>query len=96
MDKLNAMPLLECPKPDGAFYVFPDCAKLMGMTTPKGRKLKTDVDFATALLDEAHVAVVPGSAFHAPSSFRISYSIDTDDLRNACARIQSFLASLKL
>ncbi len=93
-DKLNAITGLECPRPDGAFYVFPDCTELMGKTTPKGRLLESDMDFAAGLLDEAHVAVVPGIAFHARRSFRISYSVDRDDLVRACDRIGEFVASL--
>ncbi len=96
VDRLNAMPLLNCPRPNGAFYVFPDCAKLIDMTTPKGRRLETDLDFANALLDEAHVAVIPGSAFHASPNFRISYCVDTDDLLDACDRIEGFLTGLRL
>lgn len=94
VDKLNGIVGLECQKPDGAFYVFPDCTGLMGRTTPKGRLLENDMDFAAALLDEAHVAVVPGLAFHARRSFRISYSVDTDDLMRACDRIGEFVAKL--
>ncbi len=91
---LNAIPGLDCPRPDGAFYVFPDCAGLMGKTSPAGQVIENDLDFANALLDEAHVAVVPGLAFQGSPNFRISYSVDTDKLRQACDRIKSFCDSL--
>ena len=77
-----------CPKPEGAFYVFPDCSALLG------GKLKTDIDFATALIDEAHVGVVPGTAFHAPGYFRVSYSVSTTELNRACDRIAEFCKSI--
>lgn len=93
--QLNAVPGLTCPRPNGAFYVFPDCAQLIGKKTPAGCVMQTDMDFASALLDEAHVAVVPGSAFHASPNFRISYSTDTDELKVACERIADFCQSLK-
>ena len=78
-----------CPKPEGAFYVFPDCSALLG------GKLKTDIDFAKALIDEAHVGVVPGTAFHAPGHFRVSYSVSTAELNRACDRIAEFCKSIR-
>jgi len=94
VDALNTVPGLDCPKPNGAFYVFPDCSKLMGKKTPAGQTIENDLDFANALLDEAHVAVVPGQAFHASPNFRISYSIDTQILQQACDRILEFCNKL--
>jgi len=91
---LDNIPGLNCPTPNGAFYVFPDCAGLIGKKTPAGRVIKTDLDFASALLDEAHVAVIPGEAFHASPNFRISYSVDTQALEQANARIAEFCRAL--
>ena len=87
---INNIDGLECALPQGAFYVFPDCIALMGKTTKGGAVLGSDIDVAAALLDEAHVAVVPGSAFAGAGHFRISYSADSKDLQQACARIADF------
>lgn len=92
---LNQATGIVCPKPDGAFYVFPSCAALMGKKTESGKVLETDEDFVTALLEQEGVAVVHGSAFGLGPNFRISYATDTDSLRSACERIQRFCASLK-
>ena len=92
---LNQATGIECPKPDGAFYVFPSCKGLMGKTTPDGKTLETDEDFVTALLETEGVAVVHGSAFGLGPNFRISYATDTESLKSACERIQRFCASLK-
>lgn len=91
---LNQASGIECPKPDGAFYVFPSCKALMGKTTPEGKTLETDEDFVTALLETEGVAVVHGSAFGLGPNFRISYATDTESLKSACERIQRFCASL--
>jgi aspartate aminotransferase len=89
VERLNAIEGISCSTPDGAFYVFPDCTGLLG------GKHKTDVDFANALIDDVHVGVVPGTAFQAPGHFRISYSVDTDDLMRACDRIAEFSQTLR-
>jgi aspartate aminotransferase len=91
---LNDAPGISCQTPEGAFYVFPSCAGVIGKTTPKGRTLKTDTDFVEALLDEALVAAVQGTAFGLSPYFRISYATSTEALRDACTRIQKFCASL--
>ena len=91
---LNQANGIECPKPDGAFYVFPSCAALIGKKTQDGKVLETDEDFVTALLEQEGVAVVHGSAFGLGPNFRISYATDTDSLREACERIQRFCGSL--
>jgi aspartate aminotransferase len=91
---LNDAPGISCQTPEGAFYVFPSCAGVIGKTTPKGRTLKTDTDFVEALLDEALVAAVQGTAFGLSPYFRISYATSTEALREACTRIQKFCASL--
>ncbi len=92
---LNQAKGINCPKPEGAFYVYPSCAELMGKTTESGKVLETDEDFVTELLDSVGVAVVHGSAFGLGPNFRISYATSTEDLTEACNRIQSFCASLR-
>jgi aspartate aminotransferase len=85
---LNQAKGLKCPNPEGAFYVFPSCAGLIGKQSAGGRLLKTDEDFITALLEEEGVAVVHGSAFGLAPHFRISYATSNDILEDACHRIQ--------
>lgn len=91
---LNDIPGITCLKPDGAFYVFPSCKGLIGRKTPKGIPLETDNAVVTYFLEEAKVAVVPGSAFGLSPYFRISYATSKDILEKACARIKE--AVLKL
>jgi aspartate aminotransferase len=86
---------LKCRKPDGAFYVYPDCTGLIGRTSAGRRYLETDIDVAEAILAEALVAVVPGSAFHGSPNFRISYATDTKSLKTACTRIAEFCQNVK-
>ena len=92
---LNQAKGISCPRPEGAFYVFPSCAGTMGKTTSGGRKLGNDEDFVTALLEEEGVAVVQGSAFGLGPHFRISYATSTEALEDACSRIQRFCAGLR-
>jgi aspartate aminotransferase len=92
---LNQAKGLECPTPEGAFYVYPSCAGCLGKETPRGKFLKTDEDFVTALLEEEGVAVVQGSAFGLAPFFRISYATSTKALEESCRRIQRFCASLR-
>jgi aspartate aminotransferase len=92
---LNQAKGLKCPKPEGAFYVYPSCAEAMGKTSPSGKKLETDEDFVTELLEAEGVAVVHGSAFGLGPAFRISYATKTEDLEEACRRIQRFCGNLK-
>jgi aspartate aminotransferase len=92
---LNQARGLKCPKPEGAFYVFPSLAGLIGKTSTKGVKINTDEDFVTALLDEEGVACVHGAAFAMSPCFRISYATATETLEDACTRIQRFCASLR-
>ncbi len=91
---LNESPGISCQVPEGAFYVFPSCAGVIGKSTPKGQTLETDTDFVQALLEEALVAVVQGSAFGLSPYFRISYATSTDALVEACTRVQKFCKSL--
>ncbi|MFS8151232.1 pyridoxal phosphate-dependent aminotransferase [Halomonas sp. MG34] len=93
---LNAIPGLECRTPDGAFYVFVACQQLLGSNTPKGQRLGTDMDFAMYLLEEAGVAVVPGSGFLADGFIRISYAASEDELTKACAAISEAVQKLSL
>jgi aspartate aminotransferase len=92
---LNQAKGIVCPKPEGAFYVFPSCAGTMGKTTPTGKKLATDEDFVTELLEAEGVAVVQGSAFGLGPAFRISYATATTALQDACERIQRFCGNLR-
>jgi len=92
---LNQAEGLSCAVPDGAFYVYPDCGNVIGKSSAGGHKIKNDTDFATALLKEAHVAVVPGGAFHSSPNFRISYATSMQQLDDACRRVQAFCASLR-
>lgn len=84
---LNAIPGIDCRTPEGAFYTFANCGGLIGRTTPSGKQINTDRDFTDHLLDEAHVAVVPGTAFGLSPYFRISYATSLDELRVALQRI---------
>lgn len=92
---LNQATGLTCPNPEGAFYVFPSCAGLIGKQSGGGRLIETDEDFVTALLEEEGVAVVQGSAFGLAPHFRISYATAEEILRDACTRIQRFCAAVK-
>ncbi|MBC8051024.1 MAG: pyridoxal phosphate-dependent aminotransferase [Chitinophagales bacterium] len=92
---LNQAPGIECPSPEGAFYVYPSCKGLIGKTTPSGKVIGNDEDFATALLEDEGVAVVHGAAFGLSPFFRISYATSTEVLEEACQRIQRFCAGLR-
>ncbi len=91
---LNACPGIDCPTPEGAFYVYPSIAGLIGKRTPDGVVIATDEDFATALLATEGVAVVFGAAFGFGPNFRVSYAAADDQLTEACARIHRFCAGL--
>ncbi|MGB7205996.1 MAG: pyridoxal phosphate-dependent aminotransferase [Anderseniella sp.] len=92
---LNQTKGLTCPTPEGAFYVYPSCAGLIGKTTPSGQKINNDEDFVSALLADEGVAAVHGAAFGLEPFFRISYATSTEALEEACQRIQRFCNSLK-
>jgi aspartate aminotransferase len=92
---LNQANGIDCPRPEGAFYVYPSCAGTMGKTTPSGKKLANDEDFVTELLESEGVAVVQGSAFGVGPAFRISYATKNSDLEEACKRIQRFCGNLR-
>jgi aspartate aminotransferase len=91
---LNQATGLDCPTPEGAFYVYPSCAGAIGKTTPEGQNIESDLDFVSALLEAEGVAVVHGSAFGLEPHFRVSYATSTEALEAACQRIQRFCASL--
>ena len=92
---LNQANGIKCPTPEGAFYVYGSCAGTIGRTASTGKVLKTDEDFVTELLEAEGVAVVHGSAFGLGPAFRISYAVKTEDLEEACRRIQRFCGNLK-
>jgi aspartate aminotransferase len=92
---LNEIDGINCNNPNGAFYVFPSCNGLYGKKTPQGNVINNDNDFATYLLEEALVAVVPGIAFGAKDFFRISYAASDDFLLNAMNRISDACKKLK-
>ena len=92
---LNQAKGLKCPRPEGAFYVYPSCAGTIGKTSPSGKVIANDEDFVTELLESEGVAVVQGSAFGLGPAFRISYATKTSDLEDACKRIQRFCGNLR-
>ena len=91
---INDTPGLQCPTPEGAFYVYPDASELMGKTTPKGAVIATDEDLITYFLEEAQVAAVHGAAFGLSPAFRISYATSEELLIEACTRIQRACVAL--
>ena len=88
VDLLNRIPGLFCPRPEGAFYVYPSCAGVIGRRTPTGDIIANDGDFARYLLEAVGVAVVHGEAFGLSPHFRISYAASPEVLRDACERIE--------
>jgi len=94
VDMLNAAQGISCPKPEGAFYVYPSIAGCIGKTSAGGALIADDEAFATALLEEQGVAVVFGAAFGLSPNFRVSYATSDAALTEACSRIQTFCAGL--
>ncbi|MCB1513264.1 MAG: pyridoxal phosphate-dependent aminotransferase [Hyphomicrobiaceae bacterium] len=92
---LNQATGITCPKPEGAFYVYPSCAGTISKTSASGKKIANDEDFVTALLEEEGVACVHGAAFEGSPAFRISYATSTEALEEACKRIQRFCGNLR-
>ncbi|AJQ47091.1 MULTISPECIES: pyridoxal phosphate-dependent aminotransferase [Pseudomonas] len=90
VDLLNQAPGISCEVPGGAFYAFTDCSGLIGKRSPAGRELVNDEAVALALLEEANVAVVQGSAFGLSGYLRIAYALDDESLRAACQAIHRF------
>ncbi|WP_113913198.1 pyridoxal phosphate-dependent aminotransferase [Roseovarius dicentrarchi] len=91
---LNDAEGIECPVPEGAFYVYPSIKGCIGKATPGGTKITDDETFATALLEDTGVAVVFGAAFGLSPYFRVSYATSDETLKEACTRIQTFCKSL--
>lgn len=96
VDRLNQIPGIECLKPHGAFYVFPDCLDLMGAKTPQGDRLVNDTELCAYLLEVAEVAMVPGSAFGMPNHLRLSYAISLEALEKACDRLERVISSFQI
>ncbi|KOF17770.1 aspartate aminotransferase [Ensifer adhaerens] len=95
VERLSAIAGIRCHKPEGAFYVFPNIAELIGRTSKKGRRIENDTDFVLALLDEHHVTTVQGAAYGMSPFFRISYATSIEQLNEACGRIAEFCAGLR-
>ena len=94
LQRLRALPGVDCPQPEGAFYLFPQVTEYFGRTAPSGRKINDSNDLGFYLLEEHHVALVPGVAFGDPNGIRLSYAAAMDDLKIAMDRIERALAAL--
>ena len=92
---LNAAEGITCPKPDGAFYVYPEFSALIGKSTPSGKLIDSDEAMVAYLLDDAKVAAVQGAAFGLSPAMRISYATSDALLTSACTRIQEACAALR-
>ncbi len=92
---LNAIPGIHCHLPEGAFYVYPSCAELLGKTTPQGKVLRTDEDFVLYLLDEVNLAVLQGDAYGMSPYFRISFATSMDLLEQGISRIAQAVERLR-
>lgn len=96
VDRFNKIDGLTCTKPDGAFYAYVNCQDVLGRRTPLGQEIDSDSVFCRYLLDEAFVAVVPGSAFGVSPYFRVSYAASRVELETAINRIEAAVAELRL
>lgn len=94
VERLNAIPGLSCRPPDGAFYVYPSCAGLIGKTTPDGKVLETDLDVVMHFLDAAGVAVLDGAAYGLSPYLRVSIAVSLPEIQEACARLVRACAEL--
>jgi aspartate aminotransferase len=92
---LNQVEGINCPRPEGAFYVYPDVAGLIGKTTPAGKRIDNDAALIDYFLDDARVAAVHGAAFGLEPAFRVSYATSEAVLTKACTRIQEACAALR-
>jgi len=92
---LNQANGMRCPTPEGAFYVYPSVAGLIGKTAPSGKPIGSDEDFAVELLESEGVSVVFGAAFGLSPFFRISYATSNANLEDACTRIQRFCGQVR-
>ncbi|MBN2730812.1 MAG: pyridoxal phosphate-dependent aminotransferase [Balneolaceae bacterium] len=95
VEQLNEIEGVQCFKPEGAFYVFPDISAHLNKKTPHGERLSTSTDLCMYLLEEHGLAAVPGDAFGEPEGIRLSYASSMDDLREGIKRLQNGLATLK-
>ncbi len=93
--RLNAVPGLSCLVPDGAFYLFPNCAGVIGKKTPEGKTIETDLDFVLYLLDGVGVAALQGAAYGLSPYFRLSIATSMEAIKAACDRIESAVATLR-
>lgn len=91
---LNDLPQLTFNPPAGAFYIYVNCKQLIGMKTPQGKIIKSDLDLATYLLEKAHVGLVHGTAFGTPGYLRIAYAVDNERLQTACNRLVNAVQQL--
>lgn len=94
VDALERIDGISCFRPHGSFFAFPCCAGLIGRTTPAGRRVDSDEDFAIHVLESEHVATVPGKAFGLSPHFRVSFAVATERLEEACVRIERACAAL--
>jgi aspartate aminotransferase len=92
--RLNAVPGLSCLAPDGAFYLYPNCAGVIGKRTPEGKVIETDQDFVLYLLDSVGVAAVQGSAYGLSPHFRLSTATSLETIQEGCDRIETAVAAL--
>ncbi len=95
LEALAEIPGVVCPKPDGAFYLFPDVSSYYGMLTPDGDVIEDDEGLCVYLLEKCHVALVPGGAFGDPKGVRISYAASRSDLEEAMRRIKAGISALR-
>ena len=94
VERLRKMPGITCPDADGAFYLMPDVSSYYGKTTPGGQVIADSAAFCNYILEEAHVAFVPGAAFEIPSAVRIAYSNSLEKIREGMDRMEAALAKL--
>ncbi len=92
---LGQAKLLKCPKPEGAFYVYPSCEEAIGLEAPSGKVIESDEDFVSEVLETEGVAAVHGAAFGQGPNFRVSYATSLKTLEEACRKIQRFTAALR-
>jgi aspartate aminotransferase len=95
VESLNAIEGLNCPRPTGAFYVYPSCAGVIGKRTPGGQVIGNDTDFVMHLLESHEVAVIQGAAFGLSPAFRISFATSFAQLEEACRRIAAACSALR-
>ena len=95
VESLNAIEDLNCPRPTGAFYVYPSCAGVIGKRTPGGQVIGNDTDFVMYLLESHEVAVIQGAAFGLSPAFRISFATSFAQLEEACKRIAAACSALR-